>query len=199
MARTHPVEETPKDIPPRAGELAATGALPVRRCAIAKTKLLQKLILAFPADPQVDVACGPACWDARLPTLRRRRHAGGTGICFPQRSGHRMDLRKDGWPLRVMGLPTASAGDGLGMGRLQNTPKYVGSRATIGQLEPTSLEPKTIILRIGLLPPPPGPPRYNKLRWAARVASADSWAAGKRAEGRFRLTGGGQSGGRGGS
>ena len=75
--------------------------------------------------------CGPACCDARLPTLRRRRHAGGTGSCFPQRSGLRMDLRKDGWPLRVPGPPTASAGDGLGMGRLQNTPKYVGSRATM--------------------------------------------------------------------
>ena len=46
------------------------------------------------------------------------------------------------------------------------------------------LKKQLLFLRVGLLPPPPGPLRYNNLRWAHRVASADSWAAGKRAGGK---------------
>ena len=72
------MEGTPKDTRPRAGEFAATGGLPVRRCAFAKTKFfLRKLVFALPANPQVDVACGSACCVARSPQggggMRRAR------------------------------------------------------------------------------------------------------------------------------
>ncbi len=44
--------------------------------------------------------------------------------------GLRKVYGKDGWPLCVPGLPTASVGDGLGYGEAK--PKYVSKRVTIG-------------------------------------------------------------------
>ena len=129
MAWTHPVEGTPKDSRPRAGELAVTGGPQSVVVPFQKRKSFANFVFGFPADRQVGVAC-------LTRTLRRRissseaAECGGHGFCSPQRRGL-ISLRD-----RRLGALRAGASDRL-CWRWTGTwgghiPKYVSKRATIG-------------------------------------------------------------------
>ena len=129
MAWTHPVEGTPKDSRPRAGELAVTGGPQSVVVPFQKRKSFANFVFGFPADRQVGVAC-------LTRTLRRRissseaAECGGHGFCSPQRRGL-ISLRE-----RRSAALRAGASDRL-CWRWTGTwgghiPKYVSKRATIG-------------------------------------------------------------------